>query len=488
MTRTKTHRAVIYTRQSKDAEGNGQAIARQLEACERLASQRGWTVVACFEDNDTSASNGKPRPGFQRVMDMIGGGAVDVVIVWAVDRLVRKLADLEHVIDACEVAGVKLATVSGDLDLSTDQGRLVGRILASVARGEVERKGTRQRLANQQAARAGQRRRGCPRPFGFADDHVTHRPAEADAIRWAAEELLGGSTASAIMREWTRRGLHPPQNHGRPWRREAIPTILRNPALAGLVSYRGEIVGAGNWEPILPREQWEAVRALLDSKDRMVTVTYRKGPMAGQTRVRRVRVRTEAGVRTLLGGLAICPCGNTVQGGRNARGKAIYRCGPLTRGGRPGPHCQQMSGPVNAYVTAVIIERLSRPDLAGLVAPKHPDLAPLHREAASIRANLDTLAADMVAGLVSRSQMIAATERGNARLAEITAQLAAAAESSALAVFAGAESARAVWDSLDPARKRAVIAALATVTIHPAGRGTRTFNPDMVELTPAGTA
>ena len=484
MTRTKVQRAVIYTRQSKDAEGNGQAIARQLEACERLASRRGWTVVACFEDNDTSASNGKPRPGFQRVMDMIAGGAVDVVIVWAVDRLVRKLADLEHVIDACEAAGVKLATVSGDLDLSTDQGRLVGRILASVARGEVERKGTRQRLANQQAARAGQRRTGCPRPFGFADDHVTHRPAEAEAIRWAADALLGGSTASAVMREWARRGLHSPQNRGRPWRREAIPVILRNPALAGLVRYRGEIVGTGNWEPILPREQWEAVRALLDSKDRMVTVTYRKGPMAGQTRERRVRVRTEAGVRTLLGGLAVCPCGNTVQGGRNARGKAIYRCGPRTRGGRPGPHCQQMSGPVDAYVTDVIIKRLSRPGLADLTAPKRPDLAPLHREAASIRANLDTLAADMVSGLVSRSQMLAATERGNARLAEITAQLAAAADTSALAPFTTGQPTRTVWDSLDPARKRAVIAALATVTIHPAGRGTRTFHPDTVDIQP----
>ena len=63
-----------------------------------------------------------------------------------------------------------------------------------------------------------------------------------------------------------------------------------------------------------------------------------------------------------------------------------------------------MSEPVNAYVTAVIIERLSRPDAAGLVTPKRPDLGPLHREAASIRMNLDTLAADMVAGLISRSR------------------------------------------------------------------------------------
>ena len=88
----------------------------------------------------------------------------------------------------------------------------------------------------------------------------------------------------------------------------------------------------------------------------------------------------------------------------------------------------------------------------------------------------------MVAGLVSRSQMLAATECGNARLAEITAQLAAAAESSALAPFASSASARAVWDGLDDSRRRAVIDALCTVVVHPAGRGTRTFDPAKVEI------
>lgn len=35
--------------------------------------------------------------------------------------------------------GVVVATVNGDIDLSNDMGRLAGRILASVARDEVER-------------------------------------------------------------------------------------------------------------------------------------------------------------------------------------------------------------------------------------------------------------------------------------------------------------------------------------------------------------
>jgi DNA invertase Pin-like site-specific DNA recombinase len=481
----KTQRAVIYVRQSKDAEGNGHAVERQLAECERLAAARGWTVVARETDNDVSASNGKPRPGFQRVMAMVDSRSVDVVIVWAVDRLVRKLADLEQVITACEAAGVRLATVSGDLDLSTDQGRLVGRILASVARGEVERKGTRQRLANGQAARAGIRRRGTPRPFGYDDDHVTPRPAEAEAIRWAADALLGGGTVSAVAREWSRRGLRPPQAPFGPlplngaglvgWTRNSVATILKNPALAGIRTYLGEIVAEGTWTPVLPRETWEAVRALLDTRDR--TIVDKNG------RTRRVRVRTEAGVRTLGGGLFRCRCGNTLQGSINATGKHVYRCNPATRGDAPGPHCQQMITPVDDYVTRVIIERLARDDLADLVTPKRPDLGPLHREAASIRRNLDTLAADMVAGLISRSQMLAATERANARLAEIGAQLAAAAESSALAPFAAGESARAIWAGLDASRRRAVIDALCTVVVHPAGRGARTFDPETVEFT-----
>ena len=371
-------RAVIYARISRDAarhgkgrrpEDEGVGVERQVERCTMLAQAREWELVRPpLVDNDISAFNGKHRPEFTELMGMISRREVDAVLIWHIDRLCRRMSELVDIARLCHESGVKIASVHGDYDFASPVGKMFATILIAVAEYESEHKGERQQAANQQAARAGQRRKGTPRPFGFADDHVTHRPEEAEAIVWAADALLGGATVSAVMREWTRRGLHPPQNHGRPWRRETIPVIMRNPALAGLVSYRGEIVGTGNWEPILPVEQWEAVRALLADPARMVP----------------------RGVRTLLGGLAICPCGNHVQGGRNARGGAIYRCGPLTRGGRPGPHCQQMSGPVDDYVTRVIIERLSRHDPADLVTPKRPDLGPLHREAASIRATRDT--------------------------------------------------------------------------------------------------
>ena len=84
-------------------------------------------------------------------------------------------------------------------------------------------------------------------------------------------------------------------------------TILRNPARGRHPHLpRRRRWPTGTWAPVLPRETWEAVRAPLDASDR--TIVDKNG------KPRRVRARTERGVRTLLGGLALCRCGNTVQG------------------------------------------------------------------------------------------------------------------------------------------------------------------------------
>nr|MBA3368633.1 recombinase family protein [Geodermatophilaceae bacterium] len=107
-------RSVIYARQSLDRSGEGAAVERQIADCRKLAESRGWDVLDVVSDNDISASNGKARPGYQRVLTMIESGSVDRVVVWAVDRLTRRMRDLEDVVDLCERTGVSIATVSGD--------------------------------------------------------------------------------------------------------------------------------------------------------------------------------------------------------------------------------------------------------------------------------------------------------------------------------------------------------------------------------------
>ncbi|MGH3304371.1 MAG: recombinase family protein [Streptosporangiaceae bacterium] len=462
---------LIYTRISKDTAGDAHGVANQLADLEKRAQARGWTVTHRLSDNDIGVtrkdprSAGRLRPGYAEALRLVDSRAVDVVLCWRWDRFIREPLDLEYLIPRFDKAGVRFAEADGVIDLGTDSGRLAARILVAVAKAEQERKSERQKLANEAAALAGKRRLGTPRPFGYCDDHVTPHPQEGPAVAAACRVLLGGGTLSGVMREWTAAGLTPAQSQTGRWSRQSIRTILLNPRVAGLSAYRGQIVGAGQWQPLVSEETWRAVRAILEDP-------ARKPPR---------------GVRTLLGGLARCPCGNVVTGMPSHTGHHIYRCAPPGRSTSfTGGHVARRAAPVEDFIERAVIARLSRPDAADLLAPQEhgPDVAGLREEAAAIRATLQEMAADRALGLITRAQMIAATQRGNSRLGEIENALAEAARENVLAPLVAAHSAATAWEDLDLARKRAVIKTLMSITLGSPGRGTRRgFDPATVQIT-----
>jgi hypothetical protein len=270
------------------------------------------------------------------------------------------------------------------------------------------------------------------------------------------------------MREWTKLELTPPQHDRRGttrWNRTSIRSILLNPRIAGLSVYHDEIVGQGQWEPLVSEETWRAVRGILEDP-------ARKPPR---------------GVRTLLGGIARCPCGNVAVGGQSHTGNQVYRCSMPTRDrSRPGGHVARKAAEVDEFIEKLVVGRLSRADAADLVAvPENgPDVAGLREEAAAIRRNLEEMAADRALGLITRPQMLAATGRANIRLEEIGTELEHAARENVLAPLVAAENAAEVWEMLDLSRKRAVIKTLMAVTLHSPGRGARRpFDPATVTIT-----
>ena len=192
------------------------------------------------------------------------------------------------------------------------------------------------------------------------------------------------------------------------------------------------------------------------------------------------------GVRTLLGGLAVCPCGSVVTGMPSHTGQHIYRCAFATRNrAYPGPHVARQAVPVEEFVTRLVVARLSRADAADLVADSEggPDVAALREEAAAIRRNLEEMAADRALGLITRPQLLAATERANIRLDEIGTELEHAARENVLAPLIAAQNAAELWETLDISRQRAVIKTLMSVTLHSPGRGARRpFDPATVTV------
>jgi hypothetical protein len=167
-------------------------------------------------------------------------------------------------------------------------------------------------------------------------------------------------------------------------------------------------------------------------------------------------------------------------------GRSNYRCAPATRDAAyEGGHVARQAAPVEDFIVKLVIARLTRADAVDLLATPESgvDVAALREEAAAIRAAQEEMARDRVLGLITRAQVIAATDVGNIRLAEIAQELEEAARENVLAPLVAAGNAAQVWEDMDVARKRAVIKTLMTIILRSPGRGARrAFDPSTVEV------
>ena len=137
-------RAGIYARISSDREGEALGVQRQLADCERLAERKGWQVVERYVDDDVSAWSGRTRPQYDRSLDDLQTGVIDGLLVYDLDRLHRQPRELEAFIDLCQVLRLtNVASVSGDIDLTTSDGQFQARILGAVAKKESDDKSRR---------------------------------------------------------------------------------------------------------------------------------------------------------------------------------------------------------------------------------------------------------------------------------------------------------------------------------------------------------
>jgi len=453
----------VYVRISEDRTGAGLGVERQREDCHALAKRLGWTVVQDYVDNDVSAFSGKPRPEYRRLLADLSEGRADAVMVWHTDRLHRSLTELEEYVSLAERLKIMTQTVTaGELDLSTPSGRMLARILGSVARQEVEHKAERTRRAHLQAAQQG-RWRGGARPFGYESDAVNVREDEAAELVRMSEAVLAGQTLGALSRDLNERGIL--STTGRPWEFTTLRQVLLRPRNSGLSAYRGEVLGMGRWPALVPEPTWRAVVDLLTDPGR---------------RTASVNVP-----RWLLAGIATCgSCGGLVRSGSVASNRAagtkrtVYRC-KATGGG----HVARSAEPVDAFVAAVIVERLSRPDGAELFASGAPDLGGLTEQASGIRARLEGLAELYADGVLTDEQLTSATQRLRTRLDDVEATVATRRRHPVAERLTGAADVRKAWEAMTVTQRREVVPLLLAVCLLPTGRRGNTFDPTSVQIT-----
>ncbi len=378
------------------------------------------------------------------------------VVAWDLDRLHRRPIELEAFMSLADDKHLALATVSGDVDLSTAQGRLVARLKGSVAAHEIEHKKARQIRAAQQKAERGEP--NWSQAFGYLADTRQPDPVTAPLVKAGYAAVLAGASLGDICRAWNAAGAY--TRTGKPWTADTLSRFLRRPRNAALRDYKGEIIGKATWPALVDESTWRAAQTVLEAPERK----------PGRKSVR----------RHLLTGVARCgKCGHYLSASYHTDGRIIYRC----------TKCHGVSilaENVVPIVYGIVSGRLAAPDAVDLLRAELHDEAEaeaLRIEASTLTARLDEIADERADGLLTGQQARRATERIEAKLAAVRARQ---TDQERLRVFDGLplgqpDVADAI-KALSPDRFRAVLDVLATITVAPVGKGGKTFQPERVQV------
>lgn len=185
----------------------------QLQELRRYCEVRGWTAVE-YVDHGVSGTK-ESRPALNALIQAVHRRKVDIVAVFALDRLGRSLSHLVRTIEDWHTLGVGLVSLREGLDLTTASGRLQLHMLAALAQFEKER--IRERvMAGLQRARAQGKRLGRPR-LTRASSPLTVRAAAAEwgvSKSTAARRLNQRATAGDGTIPLNDEALSPPETLG----------------------------------------------------------------------------------------------------------------------------------------------------------------------------------------------------------------------------------------------------------------------------------
>lgn len=459
-------RAAIYARISRDAEGTSAGVDRQRADCHALAESLGWTVSQEYVDNDISASqySTKRRPEYERMLADLEDGHLDGVIVYNIDRLTRRPAELEHFNDTVACAGVRhVRFVTGDTDIGTDDGLLLARIQGAMAAKESANIGRRVRRKMEQNALDGKPHGGTVRPFGYAEDKITILPEEAEVYRDLVARFLAGESTRSLA-TWLNDNEVATVT-GRPWVTSTLKGMLTNARYAGLRAHRGQIVAPGIWDGIISEDDYRRVLARYAEKKN----SNRRTPQ-----------------RYLLSGMLRCgKCGNRLfSSARRDSRRYVCMSGP-DHGG-----CGRLTivaDSLERFLADAVLYRLDTPDLADTLAGRSSADArtqELTHALDQAQQQLEELALAFASLDITMIEWMTAKKPIVQRLEGVQRQLAQVSHTDALSGLVGnGDALRGSWAGLNLSRQHAIVGALIDhAVIAPGTPGASALDPGRVSV------
>lgn len=147
----KAKRAAVYLRCSTKSQ---ETEMQEVELTDYV-SRRGWEYKIYRDAGQSGAK--ESRPALDSLLSDVRKRRVDVLVVWALDRLARSLKQLLSIAEECRSLGVDLVSLKQNVDTTLPAGRLTFQVLGAVAEFEREMLRTRVKAGLEIARRNGKR-------------------------------------------------------------------------------------------------------------------------------------------------------------------------------------------------------------------------------------------------------------------------------------------------------------------------------------------
>jgi site-specific DNA recombinase len=243
--------AAIYARKSTkddDVADDAKSIKRQTDGARDFIAAKGWALVEehVYTDARTSGALFLGRPAFQQMLADAAAGAIDVVVLFDLDRFGRHAQKSMEALHALADAGVDVYDFSTGqkIDLDSVEGGTLTYMRTGMAEQfrEYIRKHTK--AAMRRKAEQGWHTHG--KVFGYTVDRIAKGHCElkvdehdAQVVRDIYTRFANGQGARTIAKELNIAGVRKPRAHGGKtdgWSNSTIRAVLRRPL------YRGEVV------------------------------------------------------------------------------------------------------------------------------------------------------------------------------------------------------------------------------------------------------
>lgn len=230
-------RAALYIRVSTEEQAlRGYSLEAQLEDLEKFAKENYMIIVDRYIDAGTTARKKlKNRKEFQRMIEDVKAGEIDVILFIKLDRWFRNVADYYEIQKIIDAHNVTWKCTQEFYDTTTANGRLNLNIKLSIAQDESDRTSERIKFVQQNKVKNGEVISGSL-PYGLRIAKKEGRKVvEIDEEKIKVVEDAFNFFLSCHSRRKTR--LHIIDTYGVRWTDQTFKSMIYNDLYAG--EYRG---------------------------------------------------------------------------------------------------------------------------------------------------------------------------------------------------------------------------------------------------------